>query len=153
MFPHGQRHIVFHGQGVEQGSALKHDAKLFPDATDRLALKLRDLFPVDPDFSRVGTIGSYQMLENGALATATATNDRSDLAFLHMCIKIFQHRDALIAFAKRFFQVIDFYHQSTKKNKDVKIKSAMITKIIETTTAVRVFCPTISAPPSMMKAI
>ena len=93
------------------------------------------------------------MLEDGALTTATATNDGSDLALLHMRIEIFQHGDALIAFSKRFFQVADFYHQVTKKNKDVNTRSAMITKIIDTTTAVRVFCPTISAPPSMMKAI
>ena len=100
MLPHGQGHIVLHCQGVKQGSPLEHNAKLFADPIELLALELADLFAINPDFSRVGTISPYQMLEHRALATATAANDGSNLALLHMRIEIFQHGDALVAFAK-----------------------------------------------------
>src|SRR4030095_11534264 len=99
--------IVIEGHGVEQGGALKEDAKFLSDFIEFALAQLGDIFSVHQHAAVIRQKKGIQMLQQLGLAGTVATDDRCDLAGFELQIDTFEDRLA----TEGLVQVNYFNHQ------------------------------------------
>src|SRR6266446_6040426 len=119
LFPQWKGHVIFHGQRIKEGPALKEHTEALPDTRQATTPALMDVLPIHQDLSTIGPYEPDEMLEEHALTCTAAPNDRQNLAMPDIEAQAIKHHLA----AKTFTEIAHLddrhlrHHSSTEFKK------------------------------------